>query len=340
MNRKKRILVTGGTGLVGTALQAIQGDYSQYEFIFASSKDCDLTNRDEALAYIEKCQPDLILHLASLSGGIGLSMKYPATILRDNVLMNIFVLEAARLFGVTETVMTLSTGMYPANAPIPIREEYIHDGYPHQSNYSYAFAKRLVDPMIKAYRAEYGLSVIGLVPNGIFGENDCFDYDDANMLAALIRRFHEHRNDNAPIIIWGDGSPLREYTYARDIARAYMWCVENYDDEQILHIGTTEERSVKEFAYMIADILGISKERIVFDTSKPSGQLRKSTDNSRFVRLSGFQYTPLRVALENTIHWYSETYERDPARLRTASKIRPSLKLTNQALGAAQKDRR
>ena len=322
MNQKDKILVTGGTGLVGTALQAIQGDYPQYEFVFSGSKDCDLTDRDAVFTYLEKCQPDFILYLAALSGGIGLSMKYPATILRDNVLMNFFVLEAARLLNVKKSIMTLSTGMYPADAPIPIREEYIHDGYPHPSNYSYSFAKRLVDPMIKAYRAEYGMSVIGLVPNGIFGENDYFNPEEANMTASLIRRFCEHRNDDAPIVIWGDGSPLREVTYSKDIARAYMWCLENYDAEQILQIGTTEEHSVKEIAYMIAEILGVARERIVFDLSKPSGQLRKSTDNSRFISLLGFQYTPFRVALENTIRWYAETFEHNPGSLRISRKIK------------------
>lgn len=317
-----RVLVTGGNGLVGTATQSIQSDYPKYEIIFSHSKDCDFTNHDEAISYIRDIKPDYILHLASISGGIGLSIKYPATILRDNVLMNMFVLEASRILGVKKTVMTLSTGMYPAKVANPIREEYIHEGSPHPSNYSYAFAKRLVDPMVKAYRAEYGLKVIGLIPNGIFGESDCFNFDDANMLAALIRRFHEHRNDHEPIVVWGDGSPLREYTYAKDIARAYMWCLENYDDEQVLHIGTTEEHSVKEMAVMIADTLQIPRERISFDTSKPSGQLRKSTDNSRFISLSGFQYTPFRVALENTIHWYAETFEHNPSSLRISSKIK------------------
>ncbi len=321
-NRESKVLVTGGTGLVGTALSAIQGDHPQYQFIIAGSKDCNLTNQDETFKYVADCRPDFIIHLASLSGGIGLSSAYQATILRDNVLMNTFVLEAARRCRVKKIVMTLSTGMYPADAPNPIREEFIHLGEPHPSNYSYAFAKRLVEPMVRAYRSEYKMNVIGLIPNGIFGENDCFNYEDANMLAALIRRFCEHRNDDEPIVIWGDGSSLREYTYSRDIARAYLWCLEHYDSEQILHIGTTEEHSVKEIAHMIAEILGVGKERITFDLTRPSGQPKKSTDNSKFINLSDFRYTPFRSALENTLHWYLKTCERTPGRLRTASKIK------------------
>ncbi len=324
LSKRQRVIVTGGTGVVGTGLRSIHGAYPEYDFSFVSSKDCDLTDRTEVLGFFKQHQPDVVIHLAALSGGIGLSTKYPATILRDNVLMNIFVLEAARLYGAKKTLMTLSTGMYPANAPNPIREDYIHDGYPHESNYGYSFAKRVVDPLIKAYREEYGMAVIGLVPNGIFGENDSFNPDDSNMTASLIRRVHEHRNDSEPIVIWGDGSPLREVTYSKDIARAYMWCAEHYDEAQILHVGTTEEHSVREIAYMIAEIFRIPKERIVFDVSKPKGQARKSTDNSRFTELSGFQFTPFRVALENTIRWYCETYDKNPSLLRTWNKIKMS----------------
>lgn len=318
----QRVLVTGSTGVVGHALRAIRDELPQYEFLFSSSRDCDLRDLPAVVAYVRAVRPDAIVHLAALSGGIGLSLRRPATILRDNVLMSVAVLEAARLGHVGKTVMTLSTGMYPTSAPLPIREESIHDGYPHASNYAYAFAKRLVDPLVRAYREEYGISVIGVVPNGIFGEHDCFNWDDATVVAALIRRFCEHRHTHEPIVIWGDGSPFREFTHAHDIARAYIWCLEHYDEAQILHIGTTEEHSVREIAHMIADILGIERRRIVFDTSKPSGQPRKSTDNSRFVDLSGFRYTPFRLALAQTVRWYCETMERSPAALRLGSKVK------------------
>lgn len=235
-------------------------------------------------------------------------MKYPATLLRDNVLMNMYVLEAARIHNIKKTVMTLSTGMYPVNAPHPIREEYIHDGYPDESNYSYSFAKRLIDPSIKAYRAECRMNVIGLVSNGIFGENGNFHPEESVMLTALIRRFYENKDNNSTIVVWGDGSPLREYTYSQDMARAFMWCLDNYDDAQTLHIGSTEEHSVKEIAFMVADMMGIDKKRIEFDTSKPMGISKKSTDNSKFTSVSHFQYTPFRVGLEKTIRWFTENY--------------------------------
>ncbi|MBI2265959.1 MAG: NAD-dependent epimerase/dehydratase family protein [Armatimonadetes bacterium] len=302
MSRFRKILVTGGTGVVGTAIKAIAREDPEREFVFFGSR--------ESLRFFKAHKPDGILHFAAVSGGIQYTSKYPATMLRDNLLMNFNVLEAARLLGVGKTVMTLSAGMYPPDAPIPLREEYTHQGYPHDTNYSYSFAKRMIDPSIKAYRAEYGMSVIGLVSNGIFGENMNFKNEEAVMVGALIRRFHENRNSDERIAIWGDGSPLREYTYSQDLARAFMWCLDHYDDAQILNVGSTEEHEVGEIARMIADVLGIAKGRLFFDTSKPAGIYRRNTDNSKFVRLSGFRYTPFRDGLERTIRWFSENHDR------------------------------
>ncbi len=311
----KKIIVTGATGVVGGALQEIQSEYPRQEFLFCSSKECNLIRFDDVHAYLKRTHPDAILHLAAVSGGIELSMNYPATLLRDNIAMNMNVMEAARMLGITKTVMTLSTGMYPSDAPNPLKEEYMHNGYPHPSTYSYAFAKRLVDPMIKAYRKEYGMKVIGLIPNAIVGERCNFSYNAATMVPALIRRFYEHREGNEKLLVWGDGSPLREITYGKDIARAFLWCLNHYDEEQVLNIGSTEEMSVKDIAYVITDILAIDRGRIAFDTTKPSGVFRKSTDNSRFIKLSQFSYTSIRETLQKTIDYFCAHYQ-DPKKLR------------------------
>lgn len=318
----KKILVTGSLGVAGSAFEPVREEYPDNEFKLIDFKDCNLTNKEETIDYIERYAPNAIIHLAALGGGIGLTKKYPATVMRNNILMNLNILEAARNLNLEKVVMTLSSGMYPPSAPIPLKEDYIHDGAPHSSNYGYSFAKRLIEPSIIAYREEYGLNVIGLVPNGIFGENDNFNEEDSTMLPALIRRFYENRNGNSEIVVWGDGTPLREYTYSKDVARSFMWCLNNYDGEQILNIGSTEENSVKDIAFMIADILDIDKKRIVFDTAKPMGVFKKSTDNSRFIQLSNFNYTPFREGLENTIKWYSDVYENSPDLLRTNSKIK------------------
>ena len=229
--------------------------------------------------------------------------------------MDLNVLEAARHNNVKKTIMTLSTGMYPGNAPIPLKEESIHEGYPHDSSYAYAFGKRLIDPSIRAYRFQYGMSVIGLVTNGIFGENADFRHRSSIMLAALIRRFHENKDTDTKIKVWGDGTPVREYTYAKDIARAFMWCLDNYDSEQILHIGSTEEHSVKDVADMIAEIMGIDPDRKQFDTTKPVAISKKSSDNSKFLAISNFKYTPFEEGLKNSIEYFSANYD-DPAKIK------------------------
>jgi GDP-L-fucose synthase len=296
-------------------MKAISSEYADREFVFVQSKDCDLTKLDDTINMVDHHNPDAILHIAAISGGVELHKDHPAMMLRDNVFMNLNILEAARAHGTKKTVMTLSTGMYPENAPNPITEDSIHEGFPHPSVYSYSFAKRMVEPAIRAYRSEYGMKVIGLIPNGIIGEGGIFNRDVSLMWAALVRRFYENMNTSDKLVVWGDGTPVREHTYSHDIAKAYMWCLDNYDELQVLNVGSIEEHSVKEIAEMIADVLGMDKGRIQFDTSKPSGAPRKSTDNTRFVKLSGFEYTPFRVGLEKTIGWFRENYHK-PGQVR------------------------
>ena len=316
----KKILVTGSSGVLGSALKENAKNHSGRDFTFLKSQDCDLTDASKTLDIIKNTKADAILHLAAVSGGIGLGMKHQASLLRDNLLMTLNVLEAVRKCRIKKTVMSLSSGMYPPNAPLPLNEDTIHDGYPHASFYGYFFAKRMVDPTIRSYREEYGINVIGLIPNGIFGENDNYNFDDAPMLPSLIRRFYENCENDTEIVVWGDGTPLREYTYSKDIANAYMWALDNYDDAQCLNIGSIEENSIGNIALMIADILSIDRKRIIFDTTKPKGVFRKSTDNSRFLALSNFKYTPFRKALEKTIEWFINAYEHHPETIRLYSK--------------------
>ena len=316
----RKIIVTGSAAVTGAAVKAVAVDYPATEFVFLTSRDVDLTDGTATLETFERIKPDAIVHLAAVSGGIGFSSKHQATMLRDNTLMAFSVLEAARRLAVAKTLLTLTTGMYPPDAPLPLTEDSIHDGQPHGSNYGSSFAKRLIEPAIRAYREEYELPVVGVIPNGIFGEHDYFNYEDAAMLPVLIRRFFENRNTSDPIVVWGDGTPLREYTYSRDVANAFLWVLHNYDDAQVLNTGTVEENSVADIAFMIADIVGVDRSRIVFDTTKPNGVMRKNTDNARFVALSKFRYTPFREGLERTIRWFAHAYETNPDSIRLYSK--------------------
>jgi len=303
-----RILVTGGSGVLGTALKVLATSIKDREFIFFTSEECDLTNFQNTVNFVKLVSPDAILHLAALSGGVELSTNFPATLLRDNILMTFNILEAARLTNCAKTLLTLSSGMYPPEAPLPINERTIHSGPPHFSNYSYSHAKRIMEPAIRAYRTEYEMNVIGLVPNGIFGEGDDFRHQSSTMLPALIRRFFENKNSAELISVWGDGTPLREYTYSIDMAQCFLWCLDNYHESSILNVGTNEEHTIKGISFMIADFLNIDRSRILFDPTKPRGVYQKSMDNSTFCELSNFQYSTLAEGLRKTIDWFQDNY--------------------------------
>jgi GDP-L-fucose synthase len=292
------------SGILGATLRQTRGQYPGVEWTFSSRADCDLRDPRACIAYMSRVRPDAILQLAAVSGGIGLSMRQPATMLRDNVLINLSVLEAARQLGIGKLVLALSSGMYPAEAPQPIAETSIHDGPAHDTNYGYAYAKRLLAPAVRAYREEFGLNVIGLVPNALYGPFDRFDQESGTVVRALIRRFHEARDGGGPVVVWGDGTPLRELTYAEDAARAFMWGLDHYDDARILNVGCNDEHSIRDIALAIADQLGIDRSRVTFDRSRPAGIPRRRTDNTEFVKRSGFRFTPFGEGLRRTVAWY------------------------------------
>lgn len=301
--RPQRVVVTGSGGVLGAGFLAVAGDYPQHDFVFARQADCNLCDLAATQAYVRRVAPAAILHLAAVSGGVTLSRNRPATLLRDNLWMTLNVLEAARRLRIQKVVMTLSCGMYPPAAPLPWQESSIHAGPAHRSNYSYAYAKRLIEPALRAYRAEFGLNVIGLVPSAIFGPGDKFSDASATFIAALLKRFYDHRDDDTPLVVWGDGSARREMTFNEDLARAFLWCLEHYHEADILNVGSADEYSIREIALLIAEALAIDPRRITFDPSKPGGVPRQGMDHSKFQALSRFQYTPFREGLRRTIQW-------------------------------------
>ena len=315
--KRKRILVTGGNAVAGDGLKSVvaAGEFSGREFVFPGSKELNLLDAAATRKYVADWKPDAIVHFAAISGGIQLTLDHPASVMRDNILMNLNVVEAARLSGVTKIIMTLSAAIYPMNAPVPMKEESLHEGYPHETNYSYAFAKRLIDPMAKAYHKEYGMDVVGIIPGAIIGPKSSFDPKSSTAIPAIIRRFYENREGDGPLVVWGDGSPLRQFTSGDDIGRVAMWCVDNYNEPQMLNVSTMEETSIKDAAYMIAEFLGIDAKRLTFDTSKPAGTPRQAIDNTKFMSLSHFTYMPARETIKRTVEYFAANYP-DPKKLR------------------------
>lgn len=324
---RPRLMVTGTTGVLGSAIFDLADSWREWELIPAPHDLLDLTDTGATTAFMRAHRVSHVLHLAAISGGVELTRRYPARILRENVAMTFSVLESAVACGVKKVVLTLSSGAYPASVPQPNVEDQLHDGPPHDSAFSYAYAKRLIDPAIRAYRAEHGLNVIGLIPSGIFGENDNFNQDDCTWIAGLVRRFCEWSPDRGDIVVWGDGSPIREITDARDMARAFMWGLAHYEEALPLNIGSGEARVIRDVAFLLADIAGIPRARIRFDATHARGIDRRVTSNARFVELSGLAYTPLRTSLERVVAWYKKTLRENPQAIRRQPRIavgRPS----------------
>src|SRR6056300_211692 len=278
-----RILITGGTGLVGSAFQNIETDH---ELILFGSGQYNLIREQDADDMIYRAQPDAIIHLAAKVGGVKGNSDYVEDFFYDNMVMNLNVLNWARIYKVPKVLSMLSTCVYPDDPTYPLTEDQIHNGEPHKSNFGYAYAKRMLEVHSRAIRQQYGLKYITAVPNNIYGPHDNFDLENGHVVPAIIRKFQE----NNPVL-WGDGSPLREFTYSGDIAKALLLLLEYYDGESPINIGNTNEVSIREMAERIS-IFFPKIQNIDWDTSKPKGQYRKPSSNEKFLSMfPEFKYT-------------------------------------------------
>ena len=303
MNQNE-ILVTGGSGMVGHALKRVIP-----EAIFVSSKDYDLRSHFEAEIMFATHAPKYVIHLAAKVGGIKANMEKLGDFYRDNALINTNVLESARRFRVRKVVSLLSTCIYPNEVVYPLTEDQIHNGPPHQSNYAYAYAKRMLDIQSRAYREQYGCNFVTAVPNNLFGENDNYDLNDSHVIPAIMHKMYLAKQNGQRVVLWGDGSPLREFTYSLDLANILLFLMEHYDKPEPINIGNTGEYAILDIAQLIASRLDYNGE-IVWDTTKPAGQLRKPSDNSRLHSL-GWRpemYTDFKDSLSSACDWFVENY--------------------------------
>lgn len=297
-----KVLITGGTGLVGMAFQ-------HYDVIRVGSKDFDLTNQQQVAAMMEKYKPEKVIHLSARVGGVLGNMTFAGDYFRDNTLMNTFVLEEAKKIGVSKVVSLLSTCIYPDQGPFPLKEKDLHSGPPHESNFAYAYSKRMLEIQSRAYRKQYGLNYICAVPNNLYGENDNFEETYSHVIPALIRKMYEAKLENRDSVkLWGTGEALREFTYSGDIAKILMMLLDSYNDEEPINIGNTAEISIKNLANLIREEIGFQGE-IVWDTSMPTGQLRKPSDNTKFKTLyPDFEYISLEDGISKTCDWFIKQY--------------------------------
>jgi len=296
-----KILVTGGSGLVG---RCFTGD----GFVGLSSKDGDLRNRQHVSLLLNKESYDGVIHCAAKVGGVLGNTKSPADYFYDNISINTNVIDEARLSGVNKLVFFSSTCVFPDKVEYPLTLDKIHLGPPHNSNYAYAYAKRMGQVQIQAYRKQYGVNYFSVIPCNIYGPGDFYNLEEGHVIPSLIHKmFLAHRN-NEDFIVWGSGAPLREFIFSEDVAKITMELYRKYNGEDPVILSTSEEISIKDVVHTIAKIFGF-KGNIKFDTTKPEGQFRKPSDNSILKSiLPDFQFTPFEKGLEKSVNWFIENY--------------------------------
>ncbi len=299
-----RVLVTGGGGFLGSHVVARLRQDGVEPFV-ARRRDYDLTVAADAERLFADARPELVLHLAAEVGGIGANRANPGRYWFANLAIGVNVLEQARVHRVAKTVLLGTICAYPKHAPVPFREDDLWDGYPEETNAPYGVAKKALLVGDRAYREQYGTNAVFLLPVNLYGPGDNFDLETSHVIPALIRKTVEARErGEREIVLWGDGSPTREFLYVEDCAEAVWLAAQGYDGAEPVNVGTGEETAIRELAGLIAELTGFEGE-IVWDTTRPNGQPRRRLDVTRAERLFGFRATvSLREGLERTIAWY------------------------------------
>jgi GDP-L-fucose synthase len=300
-----RILVTGGTGFLGrhvvTALER-RGCRS----VFAPSHGaCDLTREADVRAVLRETEPDIIIHLAAVVGGIGANQAEPGRFFYENLHMGTMLMEHARRAGVRKFVGIGTICSYPKITPVPFSEDQLWNGYPEETNAAYGMAKKMLLVQGQAYRQQYGFNAIHLLPVNLYGPGDNFDPCSSHVIPALVRKCLEAKESSAgEIVCWGDGTATREFLYVEDCADAILLATECYDGADPVNIGAGFEISIRDLTTLVAELCEF-RGRIAWDRAKPNGQPRRSLDTSRAATLFGFRATTqLRDGLARTIAWY------------------------------------
>ncbi|MBW7906811.1 MAG: GDP-L-fucose synthase [Phycisphaerae bacterium] len=307
MDPAARIYVAGHGGLVGSAiLRRLRHDGFAH-LITRTRAQLDLTDRAAVEAFFHRQRPEYVFLAAARVGGIVANGAEPADFIRDNLLIQAHVIDAACRFGVRKLLFLGSSCIYPRLAPQPIREESLLTGPLEPTNSAYAVAKIAGLEQCAAYHRQHGFRSLRLMPTNLYGPHDNFDPQRAHVLAALLRRFHEARVSGAPrVVVWGTGTPRREFLHVDDLAEAAVFLMRTYDGNELLNVGTGVDVSIAELAQMVRDIVGY-RGQIVFDPSRPDGTPRKLLDISRITALGWQARTPLHDGLRSTYQWYTAT---------------------------------
>ncbi|KAM9050446.1 GDP-L-fucose synthase isoform 1-T5 [Megaptera novaeangliae] len=309
-----RILVTGGSGLVGRAIQKVVADGARLpgeDWVFVSSKDADLTDAAQTRALFEKVRPTRVIHLAAMVGGLFRNIKYNLDFWRKNIHINDNVLHSAFEVGAQKVVSCLSTCIFPDKTSYPIDETMIHNGPPHSSNFGYSYAKRMIDVQNRAYFQQHGCTFTAVIPTNVFGPHDNFSIEDGHVLPGLIHKVHLAKSRGSALTVWGTGRPRRQFIYSLDLARLFIWVLREYDEVEpiILSVGEEDELSIQEVAEAVVEAMDFHGE-VTFDTTKSDGQFKKTASNGKLrAYLPDFRFTPFKQAVQETCAWFTDNYE-------------------------------
>ena len=301
----RRIVVTGGGGFLGSFVVERLRTLGCRDVYVPRSRTHDLRDRDAIQRLYAEARPDMIIHLAAIVGGIGANQTSPGRFFYDNAIMGLEVMECARQFGVSKFVGVGTICEYPKYAPVPFVESDLWNGYPEETNAPYGLAKKMLLVQGQAYRAQYGFNAIHLLPTNLYGPRDNFDPDSGHVIPALIRKCIEAKERGArEIVLWGDGSPTREFLYVEDAAEGILLAAEQYEGGAPVNLAAGREISIRELAQLVAAEVGYDGA-MVWDSTRPNGQPRRYVDASLAKRLFGFEArTQLRDGINRTIAWY------------------------------------
>lgn len=308
----KKVLVTGGTGLVGNAIKLKSQMYKEYHFIFLSSKDGDLSKLEETKEIFKKYNPDYVIHLAACVGGLYKNMNNKVEMFEKNIAINYNIMKCAYEYNVEKLIACLSTCIFPDKIKeYPICENMLHNGPPHESNYTYAYAKRMLEVHCRAYRENFGKNFICVTPTNIYGPYDNFHLEDAHVLPALIHRCFIAKRDNIDFVVRGSGKAIRQFIFSEDLAENILFIMK-YSDEPntILSVPEEDSISIGDIAKMIAREYNY-EDRLVFDTNYDDGQLIKTVTNKKLQELYHIHnkpliFTEIEIGIKKTVEWFNE----------------------------------
>ncbi len=303
--QNRRVCVTGGAGFLGSfVVEKLRQRHVQE--VFVPTIECyDLVKLEDIQRMLSEAKPDVIIHLAALAGGIGANRARPADFFYINLMMGVQLMHQAWLAGVEKFVAVGTICAYPKSTPLPFREENLWDGYPEETNAPYGLAKKMLLVQAQAYRQQYGFNAIYPLPVNLYGPRDNFNLETSHVIPAIVRKCIEAKENGDPqVVLWGDGSPTREFLYVEDCAEGLLLSAERYNGGEPFNLGSGQEISIKDLAQTITRLTGY-QGRLVWDASRPNGQPRRALDTNRAEKLFGFRaQMPLEEGLRRTIDWY------------------------------------